>query len=94
MTCHSQLWTNADALAPVRESFTEGRPIPWNRVHDQPDYVYFDHSIHIDHRTRRQRERSGAANRYSSAEDLDRSSSKVPCASAGGRLHPDCERHR
>jgi hypothetical protein len=49
MTCHSQLWTNAEALAPVRESFTEGRPIPWNRVHDLPDYVYFNHSIHIDH---------------------------------------------
>ena len=49
MTCHSQLWTNADALAPVRESFAEGWPIPWNRVHDLPDYIYFDHSIHVAH---------------------------------------------
>ena len=48
MTCHSQLWTNADALAPVRESYAENRPIPWHRVHDLPDYVYFNHSIHID----------------------------------------------
>jgi Cytochrome c7 and related cytochrome c/Class III cytochrome C family len=48
MTCHSQLWTNAEALAPVRQSFTEGRPLRWNRVHDLPDYVYFNHSIHID----------------------------------------------
>jgi hypothetical protein len=48
MTCHSQLWTNAEALAPVRESFTDGRPLRWNRVHDLPDYVYFDHAIHID----------------------------------------------
>jgi len=48
MTCHSQLWTNAEALAPVRQSYTEGWPLPWNRVHDLPDFVYFDHSIHVD----------------------------------------------
>ena len=48
MTCHSQLWTDAEALTPVRESYTAARPIRWNRVHDLPDYVYFNHSIHID----------------------------------------------
>lgn len=48
MTCHSQLWTGAPALAPVRESFATGRPIRWNRVAQLPDYVYFNHSIHID----------------------------------------------
>jgi hypothetical protein len=47
MTCHSQLWTNADMLAPVRESLRDGRPLRWRRVHDLPDYVYFDHSIHV-----------------------------------------------
>ncbi|HEY7552273.1 MAG TPA: cytochrome c3 family protein [Hyphomicrobiaceae bacterium] len=47
MTCHSQIWTNAEALAPVRQSLAEGRPIVWNRVTDLPDYVYFNHSIHI-----------------------------------------------
>lgn len=47
MTCHSQLWTNASMLAPVRESLAKGKPIHWQRVHVLPDYVYFDHSIHV-----------------------------------------------
>lgn len=47
MSCHSQLWTNADALQPVRDSWETNEPIAWNRVHDLPDYAYFDHSIHI-----------------------------------------------
>jgi hypothetical protein len=47
MTCHSQVWTNAAMLAPDRESLAENRPIRWNRVYTLPDYVYFDHSIHI-----------------------------------------------
>ncbi|HYZ62774.1 MAG TPA: cytochrome c3 family protein [Acetobacteraceae bacterium] len=47
MTCHSQIWTNAALLAPVRESYASGTPIAWNRVYDLPSYVYFDHSIHI-----------------------------------------------
>ena len=47
MTCHSQIWTGAPMLEPVRESFRGGRPIAWRRVHDVPDFVYFDHSIHI-----------------------------------------------
>jgi hypothetical protein len=47
MTCHSQIWTNSPLLEPVRESFVAGKPIVWNRVHDLPDFVYFDHSIHI-----------------------------------------------
>jgi hypothetical protein len=47
MTCHSQLWTNATMLAPVRESLAANKPIRWQRVHVLPDYVYFDHSIHI-----------------------------------------------
>src|SRR5882757_3874499 len=47
MTCHSQIWTNAEMLAPVRESWKTDKPIIWNRVHDLPDYVQFNHSVHI-----------------------------------------------
>ncbi|MBN9076976.1 MAG: cytochrome C [Rhizobiales bacterium 65-79] len=47
MTCHSQLFTNAAMLAPVRQSLATGIPIRWNRVYRLPDYVYFDHSVHI-----------------------------------------------
>ena len=47
MTCHSQIWTNAGLLAPVRQSFATGTPIHWNRVYNLPDYVYFNHSIHV-----------------------------------------------
>jgi hypothetical protein len=47
MSCHSQIWTRADALAPLRESFVRGKPVAWTRVYDLPDYVYFDHSIHV-----------------------------------------------
>lgn len=34
-------------LEPVRESFRSGKPLEWTRVHDSPDFVYFDHSIHV-----------------------------------------------
>ena len=47
MTCHSVLFTAAEMLEPVRESFKTDRPIAWTRVHDLPDFVYFDHSIHL-----------------------------------------------
>jgi hypothetical protein len=47
MSCHSQIWTNAKLLAPVRESFATHTPIHWNRVNKLADYVYFDHSIHV-----------------------------------------------
>ena len=47
MTCHSQLFANAPMLAPVRASLAQHKPIHWQRVHRLPDYVYFDHSIHI-----------------------------------------------
>ncbi|EZP74469.1 c(7)-type cytochrome triheme domain protein [Sphingomonas paucimobilis] len=48
MTCHSQLWTGAGMLEPVRQSLLTGRPIQWQRVAQLPDYVQFDHSIHIN----------------------------------------------
>ena len=47
MTCHSQLYTQTEMLAPVRASLANNRPIHWNKVNRLPDYVYFDHSIHI-----------------------------------------------
>ena len=47
MTCHSQIWTEAPMLEPVRASLRNNEPIRWNRVHDLPDYVYFNHEIHI-----------------------------------------------
>jgi hypothetical protein len=47
MTCHSQIWKTADALAPVRASWATGVPIRWKRVHDLPDFVYFHHGIHV-----------------------------------------------
>ena len=47
MTCHSQLWTNASLLQPVRDSYAQKRPITWVRVHRLAQYVYFDHSIHV-----------------------------------------------
>lgn len=47
MTCHSQIRVNAPQLAAVQESWDSGLPIEWNRVHDMPEFVYFDHSIHV-----------------------------------------------
>jgi hypothetical protein len=47
MTCHSQIWTNAALLEPVRHSLTSDTPLRWHRVTDIPDYVYFNHGIHI-----------------------------------------------
>ena len=47
MNCHAQIWTNAPMLEPVRQSFRTDQSIEWIRVHDLPDYVYFNHSIHI-----------------------------------------------
>ena len=48
INCYSQIWTNAQLLEPVRQSWATGQSIPWIRVHDLPDYVYFNHSIHVN----------------------------------------------
>ncbi len=48
MNCHSQIWTNAQLLEPVRDSWATGKSINWIRVHDLPDYVYFNHEIHVN----------------------------------------------
>jgi Zn ribbon nucleic-acid-binding protein len=47
MTCHSQIWLDSPLLEPVRASFRDDASIPWVRVHDLPDFAYFDHSIHL-----------------------------------------------
>jgi hypothetical protein len=47
MNCHSQIWQSAAILEPVRASFREDKPMTWIRVHDLPDFVYFNHSIHV-----------------------------------------------
>ena len=48
MGCHNQIWANSPQLEPVRRSYLENRPIPWQRVNRVPDFVYFDHSIHVN----------------------------------------------
>jgi hypothetical protein len=48
INCHSQIWTNAQLLEPVRQSWATGESINWIRVHDLPDYVYFNHEIHVN----------------------------------------------
>ncbi len=48
MSCHSQVALDNPALEPVRQSWATGQPIAWNRVNQLPDFVYFDHHIHVD----------------------------------------------
>ncbi len=48
LTCHAQLYRDAPALAPLHASLREGKPIHWNRVYDLPDFVFFNHSIHVN----------------------------------------------
>ena len=47
MNCHNQIWSDSPYLEPVRASFRENKPIEWERVHDLPEYAYFNHSIHV-----------------------------------------------
>jgi len=47
INCHSQIWNQSPYLEPVRASFRDDRPLNWIRVHDLPDFVYFNHSIHV-----------------------------------------------
>jgi hypothetical protein len=47
MSCHAQVWNASPLLRPVREAYFDDRPIAWNRVHRLPDFVYFDHSVHV-----------------------------------------------
>ena len=47
MNCHSQIFSTEPILEPVRASFRDNKPLSWIRVHDLPDFVYFNHSIHV-----------------------------------------------
>lgn len=47
MSCHSQIWTNSPLLEPIRQSYETGTPIQWTEVNKLPEFVYFNHSIHI-----------------------------------------------
>ena len=47
MTCHSQIWKESAMLEPVRASLKNDTPLVWTRVNRLPDYVYYNHSIHI-----------------------------------------------
>lgn len=47
INCHAQIWSQSAFLEPVRASFRTDRSLEWIRVHDLPDFVYFDHSIHV-----------------------------------------------
>jgi hypothetical protein len=49
MNCHSQVWQESKRLEPVRASWFQDRPIHWQRVHQLPGFVYFDHSAHVSH---------------------------------------------
>ncbi len=48
MNCHNQVLPNDPRLAMVRESVQTGKPIPWVQIHKTPDYVYFNHSVHVN----------------------------------------------
>jgi hypothetical protein len=48
MNCHNQVLKDDDRLALVRESFASGKSIPWVQIHKLPDYVYFNHSVHVN----------------------------------------------
>lgn len=49
MNCHSQIWAQSPVLEPVRASFANEQPLSWNPVNYLPDFVYFNHSAHVQH---------------------------------------------
>ncbi len=48
MSCHSQIWTNSPLLEPVRLSYAENKPIKWVQLNKVPEFVYFNHSVHVN----------------------------------------------
>ncbi len=48
MNCHRAIWAKADVLQPIRDSFTTGMPMEWKQVTTVPDFVYFNHSAHVN----------------------------------------------
>lgn len=49
MNCHKKIWADSEMLKPIRDAFKNDTPIRWKKVHDLPDFVYFNHSIHVNH---------------------------------------------
>ncbi len=47
MNCHTTVLPQSEKLLPVRQAFAENTPLRWVRVHDVPDYAYFNHSAHV-----------------------------------------------
>ncbi|MBK7579200.1 MAG: cytochrome c3 family protein [Myxococcales bacterium] len=47
MNCHARIWATSPKLEAIRESFKTNKPVEWTKVHDLPDYVYFNHSAHV-----------------------------------------------
>lgn len=47
MTCHSQIWTGSEMLKPVRDSYAQDKPLEWKRLNKLPQYVYYNHSVHV-----------------------------------------------
>ena len=48
LNCHSQVWNKSPILEPVRQSFIQNKPIEWRRVYKVPEFVYFNHAIHVN----------------------------------------------
>ena len=48
MNCHSLMFADSPYLEPVRASYENNEPLEWTRVHDLPEYVYFNHAIHVN----------------------------------------------
>lgn len=48
MNCHNQVQANSPKLAPIRASYDSGEPVPWVKIHNTPDYVYFNHAAHVN----------------------------------------------
>ncbi len=48
MSCHSQIWTNSPLLEPIRQSMETNTPIKWTKVNKVPQFVFFNHSIHVN----------------------------------------------
>ncbi len=83
MNCHARIRTESPKLALVRESYESGKPIPWVKVHDLPDYVYFDHSVHVTRGI-------GCVSCHGRVDRMDVVAQKAPL-SMGWCL--DCHRH-
>ncbi len=48
MKCHSTVLADDPRLEPIRKSFHQNKPVPWVQVHKTPDYVYFNHAVHVN----------------------------------------------